>query len=169
LIKESVDIDEVIDDVINDFRNKVELTSDKQVKLAKVIKNHSNKSKYDTGSPNATKLICDKNRVMQIISNLISNAIKFSSKNGSITISKEVSKDHKSVVISVIDRGSGIDPDIFPRLFSKFATRSSNGTGLGLYICKNLVEVQGGRIWAHDNNEGPGATFSFSLPITNPI
>jgi signal transduction histidine kinase len=168
LIKESVDIDEVIDDVINDFRNKVEHTSDKQVKLAKVIKNHSNKSKHDTGSPNATKLICDKNRVMQIISNLISNAVKFSSKNGSITISKEVSKDHKSVIISVIDRGSGIDPDIFPRLFSKFATRSNNGTGLGLYICKNLVEAQGGRIWAHDNNEGPGATFSFSLPITNP-
>jgi len=169
LIKESVDIDEVIDDVINDFRNKVEHYGDKQVKLAKVIKNQSNKSKYDTGSPNATKLICDKNRVMQIISNLISNAIKFSSKNGNITISKEVSKDHKAIIISVIDRGSGIDPDIFPRLFSKFATRSNNGTGLGLYICKNLVEAQGGRIWAHDNNEGPGATFSFSLPITNPI
>jgi two-component system, OmpR family, sensor histidine kinase VicK len=168
LSKESVDINEVIDDVINDFRNKVEHTSDKQVKLAKVIKNHSNKSKYDTGSPNATKLICDKNRVMQIISNLISNAVKFSSKNGSIIISKEVGKDHKSVIISVIDRGSGIDPDIFPRLFSKFATRSNNGTGLGLYICKSLVEAQGGRIWAHDNNEGPGATFSFSLPITNP-
>lgn len=169
LSKESVDIDEVIDDVINDFRNKVEHYSDKQVKLAKVIKNHSNKSKYDTGSPNATKLICDKNRLMQIISNLISNAIKFSSKNENITISKEVSKDHKTIIISVIDRGSGIDPDIFPRLFSKFATRSNNGTGLGLYICKNLVEAQGGRIWAHDNNEGPGATFSFSLPITNPI
>jgi two-component system, OmpR family, sensor histidine kinase VicK len=169
LSKESVDIDEVIDDVINDFRNKVEHYSDKQIKLAKVIKNQSNKSKYDTGSPNATKLICDKNRVMQIISNLISNAIKFSSKNGNITITKEVTKDHKTIIISVIDRGSGIDPDIFPRLFSKFATRSNNGTGLGLYICKNLVEAQGGRIWAHDNNEGPGATFSFSLPITNPI
>jgi two-component system, OmpR family, sensor histidine kinase VicK len=169
LNKESVDIDKVIDDVINDFRNKVDHTSDKQVTLTKVIKNHSDKSKYDTGSPNATKLICDKNRVMQIISNLVGNAIKFSCKNGIITISKEVSKDHKSVVISVIDRGSGIDPDIFPRLFSKFATRSNNGTGLGLYICKNLVEAQGGRIWAHDNNEGPGATFSFSLPIPNPI
>jgi signal transduction histidine kinase len=168
LNKESVDIDEVIDDIINDFRNKVDHISDKQVKLAKVIKNHSCKSKCDTESPIATKLICDKNRVIQIISNLISNAIKFSSKNGSITISKEVGKDHKSVVISVIDRGSGIDPNIFPRLFSKFATRSNNGTGLGLYICKSLVEAQGGRIWAHDNNEGPGATFSFSLPIPNP-
>jgi two-component system sensor histidine kinase VicK len=167
LNKESIDIDEVIDDVIDDFRNKVDRTSNKQVKLAKMIRSHSTKSKYSTGSPNVAKLICDKNRVMQIISNLISNAIKFSFKNGTITISKEVSKDNKSIVISVIDSGSGIDPDIFPRLFSKFSTRSNQGTGLGLYICKKLVEAQGGRIWAHDNKDGPGATFSFSLPIAN--
>jgi two-component system, OmpR family, sensor histidine kinase VicK len=167
LNKESIDIDEVIDDVIDDFRNKVDRTSNKQVKLAKMIRSHSTKSKYSAGSPNVTKLICDKNRVMQIISNLISNAIKFSFKNGTITISKEVSKDNKSIVISVIDSGSGIDPDIFPRLFSKFSTRSNQGTGLGLYICKKLVEAQGGRIWAHDNKDGPGATFSFSLPIAN--
>jgi two-component system, OmpR family, sensor histidine kinase VicK len=168
LNKESVDIEEVIDDVIDDFRNKVDHTSEKQVKIVKMIKGHSNKSKYDAGSPNVTKLICDKNRVMQIISNLISNAIKFSSKNGTITISKEVTMDNKSIVISVIDKGSGIDPDIFPRLFSKFSTRSNHGTGLGLYICKNLVEAQGGRIWAQDNKDAPGATFSFSLPIDYP-
>jgi signal transduction histidine kinase len=134
-----------------------------------MIKSHSNKSGHDAGSLDVTKLICDKNRLIQIISNLISNAIKFSSKNGTITISKEVSKKTKSIVISVIDRGSGIDPDIFPRLFSKFSTKSNHGTGLGLYICKNLVEAQGGRIWVQDNNDGPGATFSFSLPITNSI
>ncbi|MGH9977145.1 MAG: ATP-binding protein [Nitrososphaeraceae archaeon] len=169
LNKEPVDIDEVIDDVIDDFRNKVDHLNDKQVKLVRVIKGQLNKSKQDAESHNVTKLICDKNRVMQIISNLTSNAIKFSSNNGTITISKEVSNDNKSIVISVIDRGSGIDPEIFPRLFSKFSTSSNHGTGLGLYICKNLVEAQGGRIWAQDNNNGPGATFSFSLPLANPI
>lgn len=169
LNKESVDIDEVIDEVIDDFRNKVNQSNNNQVKFVKMIKSHSNKSGHDAGSLDVTKLIYDKNRLIQIISNLISNAIKFSSKNGTITISKEVSKKTKSIVISVIDRGSGIDPDIFPRLFSKFSTRSNHGTGLGLYICKNLVEAQGGRIWAQDNNDGPGATFSFSLPITNSI
>ena len=169
LNKESVDIDEIIDDVIDDFRNKIDYPNDKQVKLVRVIKGQLNKSKHDAESHNVTKLICDKNRVMQIISNLTSNAIKFSSKNGTITISKAVSNDNKSIVISVIDRGSGIDPEIFPRLFSKFSTRSNHGTGLGLYICKNLVEAQGGRIWAQDNNNGPGATFSFSLPIANSI
>ncbi|MPZ05979.1 MAG: hypothetical protein GEU26_06090 [Nitrososphaeraceae archaeon] len=168
LNKESVVIDEVIDNVIDDFRNKIDHTSENQVRLVKMIKSHSNKPKHDTGSSSVTKLICDKNRTIQIISNLISNAIKFSSNNGIITISKEVNVDNRSIVISVIDRGSGIDPDIFPRLFSKFSTRSNHGTGLGLYICKNLVEAQGGRIWAQDNKNGPGATFSFSLPIAIP-
>jgi signal transduction histidine kinase len=168
LNKESVIIDEVIDNVIDDFRNKIDNTSENQVRLVKMIKSHSNKPKHDAGSSRVTNLICDKNRTIQIISNLISNAIKFSSNNGIITISKEVNVDNKSIVISVIDRGSGIDPDIFPRLFSKFSTRSNHGTGLGLYICKNLVEAQGGRIWAQDNEDGPGATFSFSLPIAIP-
>jgi len=168
LNKESVDIDEVIDNVIDDFRNKIDRTSEDQVRIVKMIKNHSNKPKHDAGSSRVTNLICDKNRTIQIISNLISNAIKFSYNNGIITISKEVNVDNKSIIISVIDRGSGIDPDIFPRLFSKFSTRSNHGTGLGLYICKNLVEAQGGRIWAQDNKDGPGATFSFSLPIAIP-
>jgi two-component system sensor histidine kinase VicK len=168
LNKESVIIDEVINSIIDDFRNKIDNTSENQVRLVKMIKSHSNKPKHDAGFSSVTKLICDKNRTIQIISNLISNAIKFSSNNGIITISKEVNVDNKSIVISVIDRGSGIDPDIFPRLFSKFSTRSNHGTGLGLYICKNLVEAQGGRIWAQDNEDGPGATFSFSLPIAIP-
>jgi signal transduction histidine kinase len=168
LNKESVDIDEVIDNVIDDFRNKIDHTSEDQVRIVKMIKSHSNKPKHDAGSSRVTNLICDKNRTIQIISNLISNAIKFSYNNGIITISKEVNVDNKSIIISVIDRGSGIDPDIFPRLFSKFSTRSNHGTGLGLYICKNLVEAQGGRIWAQDNKDGPGATFSFSLPIAIP-
>ncbi|MGH9994316.1 MAG: sensor histidine kinase [Nitrososphaeraceae archaeon] len=168
LNKESVIIDEVIDSIIDDFRNKIDNISENQVRLVKMIKSHSNKPKYDAGFSSVTKLICDKNRTIQIISNLINNAIKFSSNNGIITISKEVNVDNKSIVISVIDRGSGIDPDIFPRLFSKFSTRSNHGTGLGLYICKNLVEAQGGRIWAQDNEDGPGATFSFSLPIAIP-
>lgn len=72
----------------------------------------------------------------------------------------------KEIIISIKDSGKGIAPDILPRLFSKFKTKDgSGGTGLGLYICKNIVEAHGGRIWAKNNEEGNGATFSFSLPV----
>jgi signal transduction histidine kinase len=65
----------------------------------------------------------------------------------------------------VRDSGLGIDPEILPRLFTKFATKSETGTGLGLFISKNIIEAHGGRIWAENNADGKGATFAFSLPI----
>jgi signal transduction histidine kinase len=69
-------------------------------------------------------------------------------------------------VVSIRDRGKGIDPDILPRLFTKFTTKSNQGTGLGLYIAKSIIEAHGGQIWAQNNyNDEKGATFSFSLPI----
>jgi len=69
-----------------------------------------------------------------------------------------------SVVVSVKDTGSGVDPQILPRLFTKFTTRSEKGTGLGLYICKRIIEAHRGKIWG-ENNVHQGATFSFSLPV----
>ena len=69
------------------------------------------------------------------------------------------------VTVSIKDCGTGIDAGIFPRLFTKFATKSNKGTGLGLFICKNIVEAHDGRIWAKNNPDGKGATFSFTLPL----
>lgn len=112
----------------------------------------------------------DRDRINQALSNLINNAIKFTSQKGgtiSVTTEKRNNKDdNKEVVINVKDTGEGIHPEIIPRLFTKFATRSSSGTGLGLYISKSIVETHGGRIWAENNSDGKGATFSFSLPLT---
>jgi two-component system, OmpR family, sensor histidine kinase VicK len=65
----------------------------------------------------------------------------------------------------VKNSGAGIDPEILPRLFSKFATKSDKGTGLGLFISKSIIEAHGGKIWAENGVDGKGATFSFSLPI----
>jgi two-component system sensor histidine kinase VicK len=107
----------------------------------------------------------DRERLAQVLSNFISNAIKFT-KEGNIEIFLEELQDGKVVMLSVKDTGSGIDSDIIPRLFTKFATKSDTGTGLGLYISKNIVESHGGRIWAENNSDGTGATFSFSLPIS---
>jgi signal transduction histidine kinase len=111
----------------------------------------------------------DKLRVYQVISNLLSNAVKFT-KDGNITITADVNTNEEEVVVKITDTGTGIATDILPKLFSKFATGSSEGVGLGLFISKSIVEAHGGRIWAENNNTGnnlkgqKGATFAFSLP-----
>jgi signal transduction histidine kinase len=63
-----------------------------------------------------------------------------------------------------MDTGQGIDPEVLPKLFTKFTTKSSSGTGLGLFISKSIIEAHGGRIWAENNSDGVGAIFSFTLP-----
>jgi signal transduction histidine kinase len=106
----------------------------------------------------------DKERISQVISNILNNALKFT-EEGYISISTE--RKGKDVIITVKDTGVGIDSEILPRLFSKFTTKSEKGTGLGLYISKNIVERHGGKIWAANNADGKGATFIFSIPINN--
>jgi signal transduction histidine kinase/uncharacterized protein YcfL len=108
------------------------------------------------------KVSGDKERINQVVSNLLSNALKFTDE-GFIKIKME--NTNNSVMISVEDTGNGIHPEIFPRLFCKFATKSDKGTGLGLYISKNIIDAHGGRIWAQNNRSGIGATFFFSLPL----
>ena len=78
-------------------------------------------------------------------------------------------KDNNQVFISIKDTGAGVDPEILPKLFTKFATRSYKGTGLGLFLSKSIVEAHGGKIWAKNNNDGRGATFTFTLPLSNSL
>jgi signal transduction histidine kinase len=111
----------------------------------------------------------DRERITQVISNLLDNAIKFTS-DGTVTVSVEQNKKERIVVVSVQDTGLGIDQEIFPKLFTKFSSKSFSGTGLGWYISKSIVEAHGGRIWAKNNNNelrNRGATFYFSLPTAN--
>jgi two-component system sensor histidine kinase VicK len=119
----------------------------------------------------------DKARITQVISNLLNNAIKFTEvkeKDGRAgTISISVKNIDAEALVSVTDTGIGIDPEIMPRLFSKFTSKSYQGTGLGLFISKSIIEAHGGRIWAENNKiikDGrgqveKGATFTFSLPL----
>ncbi len=104
----------------------------------------------------------DKVRIFQVLSNLLRNAMKFT-RNGNISIRAE-QKDGYAIV-NVKDNGTGIDPEIMPRLFTKFASKSQTGTGLGLFISKSIIEAHGGKIWAENNKDGRGATFGFALPI----
>lgn len=124
----------------------------------------------------STPIIADENRIKQVICNLIDNAIKFTQR-GEIIIATEIDKKHNQVMVKVKDTGKGIDSDILPKLFTRFTTISEKGTGLGLYICKGIIEAHNGRIWAENNydrsrtdatdGEADGATFSFSLPLSH--
>jgi signal transduction histidine kinase len=107
-------------------------------------------------------LEADRARLFEVVSNLIHNAIKFTDR-GKIVVKLEKKNDF--AVISIKDSGMGINADVEPRLFTKFTSKSDKGTGLGLFISKHIVEAHGGKIWAKNNDDGPGATFSFSLPM----
>lgn len=99
----------------------------------------------------------------QVISNLLNNTTKFP-KEGTILVTAD--KKGSEVIVSVKDTGQGIDPEMLPKLYTKFATKSSSGrTGLGLFISKSIIEAHGGKIWAENNPDGRGVIFSFSLPI----
>jgi two-component system, OmpR family, sensor histidine kinase VicK len=108
----------------------------------------------------------DMGRLTQVVSNLLSNAVKFTDKGGEISVHVEKDDTNQQIIVSVKDNGQGIDPEIFPRLFSKFTSKSHVGTGLGLFISKKIIEAHGGRIWAQNNSGGKGSTFSFTLPIS---
>jgi len=109
----------------------------------------------------------DEDRITQVISNLLNNAIKFTSKKKEGVISVSAERKKEEVIVSIKDTGEGINPEILPRLFTKFATRSFSGTGLGLYISKSIVEAHGGKMWAENNPDGEGATFTFTLPLSS--
>jgi signal transduction histidine kinase len=104
----------------------------------------------------------DKDKIFEVLSNLLGNAVKFT-EQGTISINLEEIDDH--AVVTVKDTGEGIDAEIFPKLFTKFATKSEQGTGLGLYLSKSIIEAHGGKIWAENNKGDRGATFTFTIPL----
>ena len=151
LKKERFNINEVILNAITDSRNHIKRESNHNIKF--IYKDRKD-----------ILIEADKARIIQVISNLLCNAIKFTN-HGTVTISVE-EKDNYQIVVSIKDTGSGIDPEIVSRLFSKFATKSNTGTGLGLFISKSIIESHGGMIWAENNpDEEKGSIFYFSLPL----
>jgi len=154
LAKEQFNLYEVILNVVQDYRNQ---QMENRILDIQVLSDEPNKE---------IVVNADKSRITQVISNLLSNAIKFT-KQGTVLITVEKKKDNKEVIVSMKDTGSGLDPEILSRLFSKFASKSFKGTGLGLFISKSIIEAHGGRIWAENNADGKGATFTFNLPISD--
>ncbi|MFL6378651.1 MAG: sensor histidine kinase, partial [Nitrososphaeraceae archaeon] len=170
LKKEIFDVNDVILNIVQDYRHQLEKEDNADdVKLLLLYDNDgSNKdNNVVDGRPSPVFIQADKERISQVISNLLNNAIKFSKKTAedSISIAITCDKENNQVIVSVKDTATGIDPEILPRLFSKFATKSDIGTGLGLFISKSIIEAHGGRIWAQNNPDGRGATFAFSLQL----
>jgi signal transduction histidine kinase len=170
LHQQNFNLSDLLTTVIRDYTTQLKkLTSNK-----KRIKLHYTIQHKDLG-PDAL-IYADKERIIQVISNLLDNAIKFIEKDGLIRITLRISKGDNSQTngyaeIKIKDTGNGISEEILPHLFSKFSTKSFQGTGLGLYISKNIIMSHGGSMWAENNKDGKGATFTFRIPLikTSPI
>lgn len=153
LNKEEFILNKAVLESFTDFANQLNKGQKENVKLIMAL---------DEGD---VLVVADKHRINQVINNLLNNALKFT-KQGQVTLSTEKEKKYgKEAIVKIQDSGPGIDPDIMPRLFTKFATKSYSGTGLGLFISKSIVETHGGKMWAENNLDGKGATFLFTLPI----
>ena len=154
LNKEIFDVQELLTVIINEYSKIIE-KSNKNIKLVYTPKKEQHKS--------SILIQGDKGRISQVVFNLFNNALKFT-EEGSIVITSEIKDDHNVIVVSINDSGAGIDPEIISDIY-QVCNQISAGTGLGLYISKIIVEAHGGRIWAQNNPDGKGATFSFSLPL----
>ena len=149
LIKERFDFRQNIENVINDTRSAISDGKDIQIRFESKVRKPS------------VIIEGDRERILQIISNLLSNAIKFTQEGEIVVV---LDQNDSETTVSVRDTGSGIACEIYPNLFTKFATKSEKGTGLGLFIAKNIIQAHGGKIWAENNSDGKGAIFTFSLP-----
>jgi len=151
LRKEVCDLNDIVRSSIDEYKTNQVTQSKKDIDI-----------KY-TPSYGKVFVEVDRSRIAQVISNLLSNAFKFT-QEGTILVNIGLNQRTKEATVSVKDSGEGIDPEVVTRLFEKFASKSFQGTGLGLFISKGIVEGHGGRVWAENNAYGKGATFYFTLP-----
>ena len=150
--KQYFELNEIITNVLANLKKEEENNKQGKIKFA-----------YSSNNDNII-VNADADRLTQVVSNLLSNAIKFTWK-GKVSVNITSDDTQQQIIVSVSDTGEGIAPEIIPRLFTKFATKSIVGTGLGLYISKRIIEAHGGKMWAENNSDGIGATFSFTLPL----
>jgi two-component system, OmpR family, sensor histidine kinase VicK len=177
--KERLNLNDVILSIVEDYRKQIANGNGNVKVMYESTHSSSSTTRVDSGS-SITLVEADRLRLAQVIANLLDNAIKFT-KEGTVSVTTSIRRkgiDRDSgeggaeVVIAVKDTGTGIDPELMPRLFTKFATKSFQGTGLGLYISKSIIEAHGGRMWAenskdHSNGKQKGAIFYFTLPVVD--
>jgi two-component system sensor histidine kinase VicK len=194
LSMEIVDLNEIIIRICRDFGviySSNNISNNKGIKFSYKF-NKGGKKLKRRKKVGAILVQADKSRLIQVVSNLLNNAVnsikeleqrklvkkvrqtqlvvkveqnRQDEEESTISVSVEENTSGCQAIVSIRDSGIGIDPEILPRLFCKFATKSFDGSGLGLYICKGIIEAHGGNIWEKNNVDGKGATFSFTLPL----
>jgi len=177
LDKSNFDIIHLIIEILTDFKESKSKNNNNNLKLLLSYEDDDyyiyNKNKINKNKKNKKKkgkelyVNADRVRIQQVLYNLLNNANKFT-QNGHIIVKIKKQESDNKVSISIHDNGKGIDPEILPRLFTKFMTTEYNGgTGLGLYISKNIIEKHGGKRWGRNNlNSKKGAEFGFLLSLT---
>jgi two-component system, OmpR family, sensor histidine kinase VicK len=193
LYKEPLNLNYVISNIAKDYLKRQEQQKARDItRLISNVNGNNNRDNDSYSKKNETKLLfesrikedifveADEERLMQVMYNLLDNAFKFTDSHGDtvrITLEKQgqqlgdrilqeqYHQQEPHAIIRIKDTGTGIDTEILPRLFSKFATKSQRGTGLGLYISKNIVEAHGGKLYAENNTNDKGATFTIILPL----
>ena len=172
LSMEKIDLHELVESVVLDFQQVMENEFDKNEKASKAIICLEDDYPDDRSADPIREhpvVLGDANRIVQVITNLLSNAAKFSTQGDialiTVTRAMRVIDGKSMAIVSVSDQGQGINPEIMSRLFQKFISGAEKGTGLGLYISKSIVKAHGGEIWAENNKSGIGATFVFTLPL----
>jgi signal transduction histidine kinase len=159
LEQKEVDINKLTDDVVADVLPRAQ-------ELGITLENHHISENIH--------VYIDENKIKEVFINLIGNSLKFTPKGGKIIISS--SKKESTIEVSVTDTGKGLAPQDLSKLFQKFGkvdndyltVQNVQGTGLGLYISKAIVELHKGSMWVHSDGLSKGATFTFSLPIHSP-
>ena len=176
--KERFNLTVLITNILKDYRGQLEENKDNVNGNVKLLYNNEHNKGYDDYNNDLIFVEADAGRIAQVIYNLLNNAVKFTKakvneeegeRRAIINIKTENVNGH--AIVSIKDAGTGIDPKIMPRLFEKFVTNSNQGTGLGLFISKSIIQAHGGKIWAENNSDnkdgkGGGATFSFSMPVS---
>jgi two-component system, OmpR family, sensor histidine kinase VicK len=164
LAMDKVDLYELVESVVHDFQRFLPADGKITTNFQKLSDDrHDDRDHHEISH---LPVLGDTGRIAQVLSNLLRNALKFT-KEGTISVrvGKNDSSSYSEAVVSISDSGQGIDPEVIYKLFEKFVSKSERGTGLGLFISKNIVEAHGGKIWGENNKDGKGATFTFTLPL----
>lgn len=167
LNKENFNLEKLVIEIVREYNNNILLLNKTRLE----IKYDSPLNEYNNTNSEIKRnfgyVFADRTRIIQVIVNILENAVEFTEK-GTITLKLNENLTTREILLTISDTGRGINPEILPNLFTKFVSKSQNGTGLGLYISKKIIEAHGGKIWAENcydrNNKIEGSKFILALP-----